>query len=310
VKSSERLSPLVTVLVLIGSLATMGILRGELVERFQRLKARSDVYALPSPEQLVVASLGYRSALADILYVDTVISYGIHAQEKRRFEYAANYLDAVMTLDPRFRSPYMFADTLLTMQAAPTRREDYLNARALLERGMQAFPQDAELWLNAGQFMAYLAAPYLGDKELEEQWRLDGARVLAKACEFVSSNENIPFHCITAAALFSKAGQREASIRFLERVLAVSDNEEIRSIATGYLQRISGEEQREKVELRHRRFRESWGADLRFVSRDLLLVLGPRFDSARCAGAQASGRSECVTSWREWSALLNPREAP
>jgi hypothetical protein len=193
------------------SVLAIGSLRWRMAERFHRLKVQSDVYALPSADQLVVASLGYRSALADLLFVNTVISYSLHFQEKRRFEYVGHYLDAVTMLDPTFHTPYMFADTLIVMQAVPARLEDYVKARELLERGMRAFPYDAVLWVNAGQYMAYLAAPYIEDKKLKEQWKLDGARVLARACEFVSTNENIPYHCITAASLFSKAGEREAT---------------------------------------------------------------------------------------------------
>ena len=153
--------------------------------------------------------------------------------------------------------------------------------------------------------MAYLAAPHFKDNKLKEQWRLDGARVMAKACEFVSSNENIPYHCITAASLFSKAGEREASIQFLERVLAVSDDDEIKAMATRYLEGLYGDEQRARAESRHRRFREVWQADLRFISKNMLLVLGPPYDPARCAGATAAGSSDCATTWRAWAEQLD-----
>jgi hypothetical protein len=52
-----------------------------------------------------------------------------------------------------------------------------------------------------------------------------------------------------------------------------------------------------------RRFRALWGKDLTFVSRDALQLIGPRFDPARCAGLEARGRPECVTSFRAWGEL-------
>jgi len=307
--SRTRFQVAVALAVLAASIAAIGTLRVRLVERFERLKVRSDVYALPSPDQLIVASLGYRSGLADILYANTLVAYGIHFQENRRFEYVGNYLDAITTLDPSIRVAFMYADTLLVMQPVPPRFEDYVKARQMLERGMRAFPQDAELWLNAGQFMAYLAAPNLGDKKLKEQWRLEGARILAKACEFVSSNENVPYHCITAATLLSKAGEREATIQFLERVLTVSDDDEIKRIALRYLERIYGEEQRERAEFRQKRFREAWGADLPFVGRNLLLLIGPAFDPARCAGSGLTSNQACATTWRAWAEQLEGSRA-
>jgi tetratricopeptide (TPR) repeat protein len=300
VKSSER-APFVALLCIALSAIAISILRTRLVERSQRLRVKSDVYALPSADQLVVASLGYRSALADLLFTSTVISYSIHVQEKRRFEYVGNYLEAVMTLDPSFRTPFLYADTLVVLQALPARMEEYQKARELLERGMLAFPRDGEIWMNAAMYIAYLAAPHFDDPKLRDQWRLDGARIMAKACEFVDTSERIPQQCLAAAAIFSRAGEREASIRFLERLLAVSDDEEVRKIATLSLQRLLDEQQKRQVEQRQKRFRDVWREDLPFVSKNLVLVLGPRFDPARCAGAAAPSDALCATSWRAWN---------
>ena len=247
---------LVALACLSASALGIGFVRPRLAAAFHELKATSDVYALPSPDYAIVASLGWRSALADVIYANMLVSYGLHFQEKRRFEFAGNYLDTIVALDPKFRQPYMFSDTLLTVQPVVARKEDYLKARELLERGMQAFPTDGELWTAAGQFMAYLGPPRLGDKKLEQEWRMEGARRLARACELLGSNEALPYHCITAAGLFSSAGNREAVRQFLERVLAVSDNDYIRTLAFGYLERVMGEGEREQAERRYRRFNE------------------------------------------------------
>jgi tetratricopeptide (TPR) repeat protein len=298
--------------VALGCLATcalgIGAVRPRLADAFHKLKATSDVYALPSPDHAIVASLGWRSALADVIFANMLVSYGLHFQEKRRFEFAGNYLDTIVALDPKFRQPYMFSDTLLTVQPVVPRKEDYVKARDLLERGMQAFPTDGELWTAAGQFLAYLAPPRLGDKKLEEEWRMEGARRLARACELLGSNEALPYHCITAAGLFSSAGNREAVVQFLERVLAVSDNDEIRELALGYLERVVGEREREQAERRFQRFNEAWSKDLPFVSKNTLLVIGPRFDSARCSGIAAREDAGCASSWQAWAQPADRRE--
>ncbi|HEY6556127.1 MAG TPA: hypothetical protein VI072_02600, partial [Polyangiaceae bacterium] len=275
-------------------------------DAFHELRVKTDVYALPSPEQTVVLSLGYRCALADLLFAHVLVSYGLHFEEKRRFEFVGNYLDTINALDPKFRRPYGFADTLLTLQAKAPRRQDYLKARAILERGLRERPHDTELWSTAGQFLAYIAPPQLQDEKLAQEWRVAGARTLAHACELVSNNENIPYHCITAASLLSRAGERAAMIDFLQRVLAVSDNEEIRSLALGYLGRSVSEQQRADAEARYKRFNERWLADLQFVKKDLLLVIGPPFDPARCAGYGHRDKPECATSWRKWVELTTP----
>jgi tetratricopeptide (TPR) repeat protein len=277
-------------------------LRNVLLARTAKLRDRTDVYGLPSPEQVVVASLGYRSALADFLFAHVLVWHGIHFQEKRRLEFAADYLDTVAALDPSFRETYYFGDTLITMQPVKPRHEDYVRARALLEKGLRARPGDTELWLSAGQFMAYVAAPWLDDPKEQAEWRLAGARVLARACELVGSNENIPYQCITAAGLFSKAGERDAQIQFLERVLAVSDDPELREQALGYLERVLGERSRERLRERTDRLRKAWQADLPFVRLTTELVLGPPVDVAACAGI-TKPTPACATTWAAWRAL-------
>ncbi|MBK7581860.1 MAG: hypothetical protein IPI67_16830 [Myxococcales bacterium] len=281
--------------------------RPNLAQQFHELKTGTDIYALPSPEQTVALSLGFRSALADLLFSQVLVSYGIHVQEKRRFEFVGNYLETINELDPTFRGPYRYADTLLTLGAVNPREADYVRARTILERGMKERPLDAELWSQAGQFMAYLAPTNFKDAEMKQEWRLEGARRLARACELVGSNENLPYHCITAATILSKAGEREATVQFLERVLTVVDDEEVRALARSYLQKTAGEQARDEVQWRVERFNNVWFSDLSYLGKDALLVAGPPLDVARCAG-QSSGRGgDCNASWRSWGEGIDRR---
>jgi len=273
--------------------------RPVLAESYKTVRRVNDGYALPSPELTVVLSLGYRAALADLIYAHVLVSQGLHFQEKRRFEYVASYLETIVTLAPKFREPYRLADTLIVLQPTPPTLEDYRAARRLEERGLSQFPYDGELWLIAGQFLAYLAAPHAPEAE-RDAWRLEGAKKLARSCELIGSNESIPYHCINAAQLFNEAGSRGAARSFLERVLAVSDDPEIQALAGGYLGRIVGQTERDRSEERNRRLRAVWAKDLRFVSREMLLLLGPRFDPARCAGVPAPSDGNCETTFRAW----------
>lgn len=299
-KSSSRLPSLVAVAVALGAAGSIALLRPGLAERFDRVKERTDVYALPKPEQAVVASLGYRAALSDLLFAHVLVWHGLHFSAKRRLEFAADYLDTVVALDPTFRDPYYFGDTLIAVQPTKPRREDYVRARNLLERGMDARPYDTELWLSAGQFMAYVAAPWLDDPKEQAEWRLAGARRLAHACEIVSSNENIPFQCISAASLFSKAGEVEAAVDFCSKMLVVSDDEEIQQLARACLMKAMDARESEHKQRRSDEIRAAWRADLAFASPGKELILGPGFDVARCAGGNAS--VACATTWAAWRA--------
>lgn len=305
--AGARAAQLLAMLIIALAPVVVGATRSRLAARFHQTKVTSDVYALPSPEQTVAVSLGFRSALADLLFANVLVSYGIHIQEKRRFEFVGNYLETVNELDPKFRAPYRYADTLLTLGAVNPRPEDYVRARKILERGMAERPFDAELWLQAGQFMAYLAPSTFSDEAQKQEWRLEGARRLARACELVGQNESLPYHCITAASLLSKAGEREATIQFLERVLTVVDNEEVRALASGYLQRTADERERDRVQRRLEKFAGVWQSDLSYLSKDALLTVGPPLDVPRCAGRASAPRSGCAATWRSWGEEIGQR---
>lgn len=291
---------LVAVVLAVGCAVAVGFVRPKLVDQFREVKVTTDTYALPSPQQMVVASLGYRSAMADLLFAHVIVDYARHVQERRLFEFGGYYLDVITELDPKFRDPYYFADTLLTLQAKKPRYEDYHKARAIIDRGLEELPYDAELWTQAGQYFAYLSWNHL-PKEEQAEWRSHGAKILARACELAGDDNFTMTKCVTAATLFDRLGEHEAMIAFLERMLILSEEEEARELARSYLEKHVKGRAQEMAHRRLERFHRAWGGDHRFLSRDAILVLGPRFDPARCAATR--DEHGCATSWAQWHEL-------
>lgn len=274
-------------------LLTFALARPRLVEAHHRITIQHDAYLLPPPEQTRILSLGYRAALADLIFGHVLVSAGMHLSEKRLFEFADLYLEAISELDPKFRDPYRYSDALLTLQSVRVPEESYRKARKLLLRGTEAFPYDQALWASAGQFMAYMAPGQLSDPKEASDFKREGARLLARACELIGKNENIPYHCLTAAALFSEAGNRASAQTFLEKLLVVSDDPEIRASAQAQLAAMG-------VKAHTQRFEQLRREDLPFVSHEGLAALGPRFDPAACAGKRERAADDpCATSFRE-----------
>src|SRR5262249_28952133 len=148
-------------IVLAACIALIQVARPRVAGAFRAVKTTSDVFALPPPSMLPVASLGYRSALADLLFASTLVSYGMHGEEKPRFEFIGEYLDSIVALDPAFCQTYRYADTFIIYQATgnPT-PDDVRHARRLLEQGLENCSGDAHLWLSAGQFMAFIGTQF------------------------------------------------------------------------------------------------------------------------------------------------------
>jgi len=284
-----------------------------LADEFLRIKSRADVYALPPPDQTYVASLGYRSALADLIFGHVLVSYGLHFQEKHRFEFVGDYLDTIVRLDPKFRDPYRFADTLLTLQPETPPQESYRRARRIQEQGLRELPYDQELWDTSGQFLAYLAPAWLSDADEKAEFRRSGAQKLLRACELIGQNDALPFHCITAANLLTEQGDHDAlnqRSQFLVRVANMSDDPELQDLANNYLRRTSGAQEADRAAARAARFNAAWKQDMPFVPRTEIHALGPRFDSAACSGISPTTRSECSSSWLAWSASAENSLSP
>ncbi len=300
----RRLRALVPWLLLLGAVLVLGPARSRVAAAHAQLKETSDGYGLPGPEGAKLLSLGHRAAVADLVYAHVLVSYGLHFEEKRRFERAADYLDVVTELDPTFTEPYLFADTLVVLQPMSPREEDYWRARSILLRGTKNLPYNRRVFITAGQYIAYLAAPNLKDRDDELRWRVEGAKLLARACELASEGgDGDVGQCLSAARYLNAAGERSALIRMMRRSIAVNDDEASRAEALAILEKYVGQEERERYAQRDERFRRAWQRDLPHASKERILILGPRFDPFVCPVHQDG--AECVKSWREWGALVD-----
>ena len=287
-----------SVVALLLAVLSIAYARPRLLVTTRHQKA-SDIFALPPPSLLVALSLGYRSALADWIYTSTVVSYGIHAEEHRRFEYVGQYLESIVALDPQFCQTYRYADTFIIFQAvgSPT-PDDVQRARRLLEQGLVNCPNDGQLWLSAGQFMAFIGPQFLTNQTEIDEFRGRAARVLARAAELSTENKNAQWQALAAAGIFTKEGKREAAISFLARVYAITDDDELRANISQKLAVLRQEATLERAQRRSRAFNEVWG-ELPFVSRTELLVVGPPYDAAACAGSAPGAR--CSENWAAWA---------
>ena len=215
--------------------------------------------------------------MAELIFAHLLVESGLHLQEHRRFDTLDAYLETVIALDPKFSTPYRLADTLLTFQAGKATLKDFKLARSVLERGMRELPFDQE-------------------------WKIAGARALARSCELIGHNENFPYHCITAAHLFDKAGEHQAMRRFLERVLAVNDDENIRDLAFGYLGRGLGKADAEAEQRRLNELDLIRKSEMPFVGKNRYLLLPPHYDPYRCVGYLGDTNAKCATSLFDWHA--------
>jgi tetratricopeptide (TPR) repeat protein len=274
--------------------------------RHEQVKETTETYLLPPPEHLVVMSLGYRSALADVLWANILVTQGLRLGERRRFDIAIEYLDAVNELDPKWREPYKLADSLVTLQAKATPLEQVRGVRRILERGVRERPNDAELWLILGQFTGQIApGTYLDDVDPVEaqRWREEGSEYLARAAELAPPNSNIAWQAMGAGRVFANSGRLDRAIEMFSAILATTDDPELRERVEALLEKLQRDTGGRRSGKRTRvSCSGTCSARLTGASRSKALLLGPGRDPAACAGGARSRADErtCPPSWTSW----------
>lgn len=301
------LAPVVLVAACAGA---VGLTLPRLLAGQNKIKETSDVYVLPPPEDVVRLSLGYRAALADYLWSHVLVAQGLRISDRRRFEYVSTFIETINALDPDFRDPYRMADTLITFQIGETPISEVRRARKIMERGVEARPLDGELWLLLGQFVGYIApGSYLTDEEEIKQWRQDGARMLARASELGGGDSGTSWQALGGAGILTRAGERDAAIRFLQRTLSVTDDEELKTQLRRQLAGLMGQQDAERLQRKDQRFRDVWQKDLPFVNKNVVLLLGPPTDAA-CVGGSNATDPRCALTWRTWSERIDAEPSP
>lgn len=286
-------------LVAVGAVASIASVRPGLAEDFEQLDRESTVYALPEPEKLSVFTLGYKAAAADLLFGSTLVESGIHFAEHRVFEDLDKYLWAIVSLEPRFYDVYYFADSLLTLSTVEMPAENFVKARRLIEKGLELFPDEPQLWLSSGQFLAYSAPQRIPDSEDKSEWRAAGARVIHHACEIWPRDTPLPIGCVGSARYLSENGEREAEIRSLERMIAVSDDQKVRAQAMTRLAELSNSRDARKRQERLEALAAEQRADFPGLSESRYQLLTPPADPTACVGLSGVDREKsCASSFQ------------
>lgn len=283
-------APLAALAIALAASAGIAVVQPSL--HLAKVKLGTDVTALPPAEHLKTIAIGYRAATADILWADLLVTYGTHASEHRAIEGLTRYVDGIVALDPGHPSVYEFLDTLLVVakNGGTATPEDVRLVRSYFERGTRDRPYDAKLWLQCGQFLAFIAPSFLVDEREKETYRRDGALAITRAVDLgVDADRSL-----AATSILSKAGETKAAIRQLEHAYALSDNPETRKQISLKLQRLQATTDTEdavaKVE-------SDWRTNFPFLSRNAALLVGPSRDPLRCAGPVTSRDPRCARDW-------------
>lgn len=278
----------------------IAVVQPRLFQRAKVVKQQGDVFLLPPPTELHAMTFGYDAAAADLVWAKLLLEYGVHWQEKRTFPDIRRFVDAIVELDPSHPTLYRFVDAILVYQPTETNKsqgtaDDARDARKYLERGLEAHPFDADLWLHYGQFLAFTGKDFLPDPAEQAAWRRAGATGIARAMELGAPVDKT----LAASSILGATGEREASIRYLERAWALADDDVTKDYVLGQLRKVRASSEAAEAEKTGRRFERAWQRSYPFLTRSQFTLLGPMPDPAACAGHRAALTLDCARTWPE-----------
>jgi hypothetical protein len=253
--------------------AVAGQSRSDGAAHFLATQRYEDVYYLPPPVWLDALSLGHREALADLIWLRSLVYFGDELMHRGNVEHLYNYADAMLSLDPYFAKVYTWVSACALYRTGEVTAKDGRRVVDYLERGVRLFPDDGELAWTLGADYLYELPPLLHDAKAEADAKRRGLEHLRIAAVLGAGP---PWLALTTAAELGRLGQHEQEIAHLQEVYAqVSDPKVKAQIET----RLGELRSAAYAEALRRTFEELEAARLRdfpYVDRELYVLIGPR----------------------------------
>lgn len=251
-------------------------------ERREAFAADSDVLYVPPANYLRPMSLGYREALADLIWVRALIFSG---ERIGNTDVAAvgRYVDAITGLAPRFRRAYVWGGvTPIYGGGAHVTREMVDQSIATYRKGIEQFPESHELLYPAGMLLTHQVSSTPGYSD-EEQAALaaEGVEMIRRAAAFGAD----PLVRQYAATLVADHATEPLARQFLESQLAQAEDPDYRRMLRKQLATIGGQKSVDAVERTRTAFAREHLTQRPFVPDTVYAVIRDEATAARSSDA-------------------------
>ena len=202
----------VALVMLCGSVVVLRTQRDGM-QHYLATQRYDDVYYLPPPEWLPVFSLGHREALADLIWLRSLIYFAEELGQHGEVAHLYAYADAMLALDAHFKKVYTWVASCAIYRSGTVTNADVLKSIAYLERAVRLYPDDGELAWAAGGNYLYELAPNMPAGPERDEMRRKGIEHLRVATRMGAGP---PWLVLTAASELNRLGQRELLIQHFE----------------------------------------------------------------------------------------------
>lgn len=263
-----------------GALALMLVLCARVVldtrkngeRHFLSTERYEDVYYLPPADWLLVFSLGHREALADLIWLRSLLYFSDQIVHRGDAVNLPHYADAMLALDPYFKRVYTWASICSMYRGGNPGLADARRAVAFMQRGVRIFPDDGEFAYSLGANYLYELMPLLKDPKEIAEARLVGAEYLQAAARLGAGP---PWLVLSGARQLEKLGKTEQLIRNLTEVYAQITDPVTKGKIELQLASLQGEAYAEGFRQTVAEFEANRMRDFPYVDPGLYGLLGP-----------------------------------
>ena len=235
------LHALATVVTAAAALFAHDLLRGHR----DRFPEDIDVLYVPPSQHLQPMSLGYREALADLIWVQALVFTGEHLGETDVVA-VTRYAEAITGLSPRFHQAYVWGGiTPIYGGGAVVTRDMVDRSIAIYRQGIAEFPESHKLLYAFGMLLTHQVPSTQGYSDEERKAaKAEGADLIRRAAAFGAD----PLVRQYAATLITDHATEQLARQFLESQLATTDDEDYRRMLRRKLERMGGTESIAEIE--------------------------------------------------------------
>jgi hypothetical protein len=269
------LSAVRTWLFVLLAIAALGMARiARVLAANQRPKDSVEEPYAPSPEAAPIVFLGFRETAEDLLWIRFLGYWGGNDSTTQGI---GALIDAMIALDPTDHRIYKSGASALQLADHGVGQDSYQHAVAVLERGIQQFPDDYKLLELAGEM--YLQDLYTDDKAQRRAWDEKGVLLIESALRKPGAPPELATY---AAHIRSKLGQKQKAIQNLREMILLTRDVEARK---KMIDRLAQLEQSDSAELaseiyeEKHKFEAAWTRDRPTVPPTMYLLIGAPLDN-------------------------------
>ncbi len=254
------------------------LLRRECASTYSRSQRYEDVYYLPPNDWLKPLALGFDSAMADLLWMRAILYFGKEMIVHGKTRYIYDYIDAMLTLDPDFRAAYKWSSTAGLYHSGKITLDDGYRVVAYLERAVDRWPDDGELFWELGSVLRFELAPLATDPKEKQRLYEAAMDPLTTAARLGAGP---PWLASLNAQLLNKLGKTEQAIRHLEEMYEAVDDDRERQQIQFQLARLRSERYATAFKSATDQVQKARRDNYPYLSMNLYLLVGPRVSAQR-----------------------------